>query len=511
MKKVNIIGAVFILVMFLSNTSCRKEPVCDTCSKTNKPPVAVAGADQVITLPLNSAILNGQASSDPDGSIRHWRWNKIAGPLSSTLQQPDSSRTIVTDLSAGIYQYELTVTDDQGLAAKDTVRVFVDVVSTQNHPPIAVAGADQTIILPTNTITLDGSASYDLENNINGQLWTKISGPIAGSITNANMLQTTVTQVVAGVYGFELKISDSGGLEGRDTVFITVQASVNRAPDADAGPDQNLLLNNSTTLNGSGSSDPDNNITIYLWTRVSGPGSFIIQQPANVQTIVEQLSAGIHKFELKVTDAGGLTDRDTMQVTVSPATNQPPQANAGADQVITLPVNMAHLNGQNSTDPENNITQYAWKQVAGPAPSYIPYPGNASVLASDLIQGIYVFELTVTDVGGLSGNDSVKVTVAAVPTGNSAVFDNLFWFGSCYLIVPNIYSFVPPGSNLNVELKRYDYQGQPSAWMPVRIQGSQLPGDWAYYAIENGNLNVYSIGIDCNFDDAQSYSIRVTY
>ena len=53
----------------------------------NKPPIAVAGSDQVITLPTDSALLDGSASSDPDGKISDpiaigWRWEKISGPAS---------------------------------------------------------------------------------------------------------------------------------------------------------------------------------------------------------------------------------------------------------------------------------------------------------------------------------------------------------------------------------------------------------------------------------------------
>ncbi len=43
----------------------------------------------------------------------------------------------------------------------------------KNKPPIAIAGADETIILPNNT----GSGSTDPDNNISSYLWTKISTP----------------------------------------------------------------------------------------------------------------------------------------------------------------------------------------------------------------------------------------------------------------------------------------------------------------------------------------------
>ena len=45
-------------------------------------PTAIAGPDQVITLPTDSISLDGSASSDPDGTISEWLWTKIEGPAS---------------------------------------------------------------------------------------------------------------------------------------------------------------------------------------------------------------------------------------------------------------------------------------------------------------------------------------------------------------------------------------------------------------------------------------------
>src|SRR6185503_20249396 len=111
------------------------------------------------------------------------------------------------NLAPGIYQFELKVTDNGGLTAKDTIQVTVDAVVTNNHPPVANAGADQTITLPTNSVSLDGSASADPDNNITGYLWTKISGPSSLSISNANAVQTQVTSLIEGIYQFELKVT----------------------------------------------------------------------------------------------------------------------------------------------------------------------------------------------------------------------------------------------------------------------------------------------------------------
>src|SRR5436190_12804946 len=68
----------------------------------------------------------------------------------------------------------------------------------QNHPPVARAGIDQTILLPTNATNLDGSGSTDPDNNITSYTWTKISGPTTFNIVNANATQTQVTAIIEG-------------------------------------------------------------------------------------------------------------------------------------------------------------------------------------------------------------------------------------------------------------------------------------------------------------------------
>ena len=91
-----------------------------------------------------------------------------------------------------------------------------------NKPPVANAGNDTTITLPTNTVNLNGNGSNDHDNNIATYLWAKISGPSTFSISNANVEQTQVTNLVEGIYQFELKVTDAGGLYDKDTVLVTV-------------------------------------------------------------------------------------------------------------------------------------------------------------------------------------------------------------------------------------------------------------------------------------------------
>jgi N-acetylneuraminic acid mutarotase len=224
MKPVSKLVVCVLLGGALIHPSCKKEKSCEGCINGNEPPTAMAGPDQVITLPTDSISLDGSSSSDPDGTISEWLWTKISGPASFTINSATTAKTIVKDLIVGVYQFELKVRDNGGLSAKDTILVAVNDPSQPNRPPLANAGPDQAITLPTNTINLNGSSSTDPDNNITSYAWIKISGPSSFNITNANAVQTQVSGLAQGTYSFELKVTDVGGLFSKDTMQVIVNA-----------------------------------------------------------------------------------------------------------------------------------------------------------------------------------------------------------------------------------------------------------------------------------------------
>ena len=95
----------FLMIGILFCLSCQKEQPCEGCTEKNKPPIAVAGPDQVITLPIDSVSLDGRSSSDPDGSISNYLWTKISGPVSSKILKPSDSISKLKSLIAGTYQF----------------------------------------------------------------------------------------------------------------------------------------------------------------------------------------------------------------------------------------------------------------------------------------------------------------------------------------------------------------------------------------------------------------------
>jgi hypothetical protein len=75
MKQVKTIAAIVAIALLLLQcfVACKRELSCEGCNEKNKPPLAKAGADKTITLPTDSVLLDGSASTDPDGKISEWR------------------------------------------------------------------------------------------------------------------------------------------------------------------------------------------------------------------------------------------------------------------------------------------------------------------------------------------------------------------------------------------------------------------------------------------------------
>ncbi len=383
-----------------------------TVIPVNLPPIANAGPDVVITLPSNSITVNGAMSSDPDGTITTYLWTKIGGPSQYTVANSNAASTIINNLIAGVYSFQLKVTDNSGATAMDTVKITVNAAPV-NQPPVANAGANQTITLPVNSVTLNGSASSDPDGTIASYLWTKISGPAQYTIVNNSASSTIVNNLTVGSYSFQLKVTDNGGAVAMDTIKITVNpAPANQPPIANAGAAIIVTLpTNVANLDGSASTDPDGTISYYAWSQVSGPSTATIASASTAKTGISGLQQGVYVFSLLVTDNLGATNSNTVSVTVNPAANISPIANAGSSSTITLPTSSVNLNGSLSSDPDGNIVSYSWTQISGPSSATILGGTLSTATATNLVAGVYTFQLTVTDNSGASASASVKVTV----------------------------------------------------------------------------------------------------
>jgi len=386
----------------------------------NQAPTADAGTDLNIQMPTTTASLSG-SGVDKDGTISKYAWSQASGPKAATIANASAASTAISNLAQGTYTFNLTITDNGGKTATDAVVVTVAAAPAANQPPAANAGTDLAITLPTNTVNLDGSNSKDPDGTISIYAWTQVSGPGTATFGNAGAATTSLNGLVQGSYVIKLTVTDNLGLSATDQVTVTVNAApvANKKPVAVPGQNKKIALpTTSTNLNGTSSYDPDGNITSFNWTQTSGPSNATIGSSSSASTNVGGLQQGNYTFRLTVTDNQGATGMDSITVTVDPAPvapNQPPVANAGVGLIVVLPTNTVTLNGSASSDPDGSIATYAWSQMKGPNSANIGFPTSTNTGVSGLIQGVYLFNLIVTDNKGMSSSDTVQVTVNPQP------------------------------------------------------------------------------------------------
>ena len=216
----------------------------------------------------------------------------------------------------------------------------------------------------------------------------------------------------------------------------------NNAPTANAGEDQTVNAGSTVTLDGSESSDPDGDALTYAWT---GPEDIELTDAdtdtATFTATTEQVGDTL-TFTLTVTDPGGKSGADDVEITVqqpapvffgggggggggggaptpSPGQQDPnsaPTAEAGDDQTVA-PGATVTLDGSGSSDSDGTITSYTWSMTSDgtydggdtisigsmQSPSFL-MPDNATAGETLIIR------LTVTDDDNATGTDTVTIT-----------------------------------------------------------------------------------------------------
>lgn len=299
----------FRVTVYDSNGSTGSD---DVTVIVDSPPVANAGPDRQVTLPLTANVTITGGGYDVDGSIVKYLWSKYSGPNIS-MTNTTSKDVVITRIYEGTYVLKLAVTDNYGVTSFDYVTITAGESATEISLPLVKvnAGPDKLVKLPTTSAAVTGSASVD-GATITGYLWSKISGP-ACTVNNATTSTLKLSGLSSGTYVFRLTARASNGSEGTDDVTVIVDAP----PIVNAGVDRFVSLPMQADLSVAGSAtDPDGKIIKYLWSKYSGPNASISNTTSST-LMIKLLVEGTYVFKLAVTDDLGATGIDYVTITVT--------------------------------------------------------------------------------------------------------------------------------------------------------------------------------------------------
>jgi len=372
----------------------------------NHLPVADAGPDQTV-LVTDTVQLDGSQSSDADGDLLTFQWTVVSAPAGSAATLSDSTTVRPTFLvdRPGTYVVRLIVNDGLTDSAPDTVQI-----GTANSRPVAHPGPDQTVHIG-GLVQLDGAASSDVDGDPLTYGWTFVSTPTDShaDLSDATTAHPSFAPDLPGRYVVQLIVND-GTVDSKPA---TVQVdTTNSRPVADAGPDQQATVDDTVQLDGSYSSDIDDDPLTYRWSFTTTPtdsAASLLNATTAQPTFVPDLP-GDYVAQLIVNDGFEDSLPDTVAITVEARPNQPPVAQN--DTAVTdenASVGIAVLG--NDTDPDGDpltitgVTQGingGTATINGATVTYTP-PLNWS--------GADIFTYTISDGRGGTATATVTVTV----------------------------------------------------------------------------------------------------
>ena len=262
---------------------------------TNQPPVSNPGGpyNAIVNSP---AYFDGSRSTDPDGSIVTYMWTFGDGTT--------ATGSVVSHIYAadGYYEAKLTVTDNKGASATESVSVLVNPAQS-NLPPIVRPGGPHSGA-PGVVIELNGTASSDPDGSIVAWEWDFGDGVVAAGSTATHIYNQ------AGTYAARLTVTDNAGATASGVATVTITGT-NGPPVARAGGPYSGKVNASVACDGSLSTDADGTIASYAWNFGNGATA------TGVKPIYAYPAVGNYTATLTVTDNTGAINSTAASVAIT--------------------------------------------------------------------------------------------------------------------------------------------------------------------------------------------------
>jgi len=317
-------------------------------------------------------------SSDPDGNIVEYQWKF----------QDDTKYGEIVDYSSdegGYWTIELTVTDDDGNTDYEDKSISIE---DSNSAPSAEIDCD-TSAQVGEEIDCDAFETTDTDDNLEDYDWN------FGDGTSDSGESVSHTYDDPGTYYVDLTVTDTEGASDSASQQVTIEPEPNEPPTAEINCERReYTVGEQIDCTSDGSADPDGSLSEYAW-RVNGD----IVYSSNLDKSFD--AAGEYPVTLVVTDDDGLSDSDSMTLSISEPS--PPNADISCEPQTVLSDERVSCTASGSTDADGDITNIEW-EFGGEASG-----SGMSKSHSFSSPGEYTVYLEVVDATGLS--DTARTTV----------------------------------------------------------------------------------------------------
>jgi hypothetical protein len=451
----------------------------------NHAPTVYAGPD--VTVNENQSIGMSATASDQDGDSLTYSWTCTGGSLSSsTSLNPTYYAPSVT--SDTTYNCTLSVTDNRGGSASDSVSINVVNSADANHAPTVYAGPDVTVN-ENQSIGMSASAS-DQDGDSLTYSWTCTGGSLSSS-TSLNPTYYAPSVTYNTIYNCTFSVNDGRGGFASDSVSINVvnSADANHAPTVYAGPDVTVNENQSIGMSAT-ASDQDGDSLTYSWTCTGG--SLSSSTSLNPTYYAPSVSYDTtYTCTLTVYDNRGGSASDSVNITSRNTQNPTGLLSITTNNATNITGVSATLNGTlNNSGGQNASVRFNWGRLSSYSNStpWLPnrYSGQSfNYLISGLEKGKayhYRAEAEANNGGGVvTGQDIAFITKPDAPTGFIALGNysgqiNLSWVngtGSCYTMVVRKRGGYPINSDDGAMI----YYGNNTSFVDTNLYNNV----WYYY------------------------------
>jgi len=344
------------------------------------------------SLPNGATSVPYSATIAASGGATPYAWSISSGSLPTGLSLGPTTGVISgTPQAIGTYNFTVQLTD---AGNKVATQPYTVVISNMTITTTSMPGASLGVAYSAPINAAGGATPYT---------WSVVAGSLPSGLNLGSSTTSTVqvsgTPTSIGTFNFTARVVENGGLISDQALSIVVvsnlQITTTTLPDGALGAsyDQTLVVNGGTLP--------------YTWSVVAGALPAGLSLDANTGLITgTPLQKGAYAFVVRVQDYDGVSDDQTLSITVT-------DISITTSSLPDAALNVAYSEILSATGGTGTYT--AWSTVVGfgNLPPGLSINGSTGVISGTPTSvGTFNFTVRVTDSSGSSATKALSIQVS---------------------------------------------------------------------------------------------------